>query len=141
MFVATTKARLIRTTPLLSSLLYKHRTIMSQAEEKAILRKIEKDDPDLKSLKWRIYEDESIVVRICKKMKRNTNLKQLFLLGNISNSSCAAIGQLLGETKTLEYLNLSQTKIGAKGLEKLSKGLQTNKSLKWLILTQTKVTQ
>jgi len=112
---------------------------MSQAEEKTILRKIEKDDPELKSLKWRIYEDESISIRICKKMKKNTNLKQLFLLGNISNASCAAIGQLLSETKTLEYLNLSQTKIGAKGLEKIARGLQPNKSLKWLILNQTKV--
>eukprot|EP01087_Luapelamoeba_hula_P012330 TRINITY_DN3429_c0_g4_i3.p1 TRINITY_DN3429_c0_g4~~TRINITY_DN3429_c0_g4_i3.p1 ORF type:complete len:1705 (+),score=283.87 TRINITY_DN3429_c0_g4_i3:276-5390(+) len=112
--------------------------MMSQAEEKTVIKRIERDDPELTSLRWKIYEDESIVVRICKKMKKNTHLKQLFLLGNITNASCAAISQLLSESKTLEYLNLSQTKIGAKGIEKIAKGIKTNVTLRWLMLTQTK---
>ncbi len=61
------------------------------------------------------------------------------ILGNVTNSSCGAIGDCLDHSKSLEYLNISQSKIGAKGLQKIAKGLENNSSLAWLILAQTKV--
>eukprot|EP00005_Dracoamoeba_jomungandri_P014137 CAMPEP_0174277974 /NCGR_PEP_ID=MMETSP0439-20130205/61221_1 /TAXON_ID=0 /ORGANISM="Stereomyxa ramosa, Strain Chinc5" /LENGTH=1598 /DNA_ID=CAMNT_0015370339 /DNA_START=1040 /DNA_END=5837 /DNA_ORIENTATION=- len=105
---------------------------------KVVLQRLEQNDPTLTSLKWRIYEDESVISKICKKLKKNTNLTKLYLLGNITNANCGSVTEVIATTKTIEYLNLSQTKIGSKGLAKIGKSISTNTSIKWLILSGTK---
>ncbi|KAL6057314.1 Myotubularin-like phosphatase domain [Balamuthia mandrillaris] len=106
--------------------------------EKEILSRIEANDPSLALLRWQIYEDESVVSRIAKRIKNNTNLKQINLSGNITNASCSAVTQILELGKAVQHLNLSQSKIGVKGLEKIAKALETNTTLQCLTLSQTK---
>lgn len=53
---------------------------------------------------------------------------------NFGNSSCTALGEVLGKYNVISQLNLGKNKISAKGLSRLTESLEKNKSLEKLNL-------